>query len=313
MKRTGRPKKYFYFGLDAGNASIKIVGENFSERIPSYKTSHYLTDAIGSVQLNGVGFTVGRNALLGTKLFTRIVDDRYAKVNELESLYLGGLAHCLDCPSVMHNRLVVSSHAYSKLKDEIKSQLEKKEQQVTLAGQEITLTTEVLLVVPEGFGAVYEEKANLATLDFGNGTTVLTPYSKGKPGEPLIEYYGVQKLIYLIADEMKVVNGGYPGDVDDIRRALERGDLKVDDLNIREIYKKCLAAWWLEGLSTLCLKASRFVANGERVIALGGGVALPGFRKILEAKGFSPITERPEMVNAKGLYQLALKRGGLLA
>lgn len=310
MKKTGRPKKYFYFGLDAGNASIKIVGDDFEENIPSYKTSHYITDSIGSVQRNNEGFTVGRNAVLGTKLFTRTVDDRYAKVSDLESLYLGALAHRLECPGVMHNRVVVSSHAYSKLKNEIKSQLEKENQPVTLAGQEVLLTTEVLLVVPEGFGAVYQEKSNLATLDFGNGTTVLTPYSKGKPGDPLIEYYGVQKLIHLIADEMKSINGGYPGDVDDIRKALERGDLKVDNLNIRDIYKKCLAAWWQEGLSNLSKKASKFVSNGEKVIAVGGGVALPGFRKILEGKGFSPIGDRPEMANARGLYKLAVIKGG---
>jgi hypothetical protein len=63
----------------------------------------------------GIGFTVGRSALLGTNFYKRTVDDKFAKVEDLEALYLGALAH-YPCPSVMHNRLVLSSHAYSTLK-----------------------------------------------------------------------------------------------------------------------------------------------------------------------------------------------------
>lgn len=309
MKRnSGRPKKYFYFGLDAGNGSIKIVSDQFEERIPSYKTDNYLIDSRGSVQVEGIGFTVGRSALLGTNFYKRTVDDKFAKVEDLEALYLGALAH-YPCPSVMHNRLVLSSHAYSTLKHQIKAKLEKPERVVVLAGNSVKLTTEVLLIVPEGFGAIYQEKGDIASLDFGNGTTVLTPYSHGKPGEPIIEHYGVQHLIRLISRSMSSINGGYPGDVDDIRRALERGDFKVDNLSIKDIYKQCLSTWWIEGLTDIIHRAAKLSQDGDRIICIGGGVALPGFSKILSSKGFVPVKDHPEMANARGLYQLALLRG----
>lgn len=305
--KSGRPRKYFYFGLDAGNGSIKLVGDNFEERIPSYKTKKYLGDALGSVQVDGVEFTVGRNALIGNKLFKRIVDDNFAKVEDLEALYLGALAH-YQCPSEMHNRIVLSSHAYASLKDKIKKMLNKEQRTVVLAGKSVSLTTEVLMVTPEGYGAVYNEPGNLATFDFGNGTTILTPYSGCRPGVAMIEHYGVQDLIRLISEEMAGLNGGYPGNVDDIRSALERGDFNINGVSIKKIYNTCLKHWWNEGLLGLGNEASKLVKNGNKVICIGGGVALPNFSKVLETKGFVPVKEKPEMINARGLYALALRK-----
>lgn len=311
MKKTaGRPKKCFYFGLDAGNGSIKIVGEKFEERIPSYKTEAYLAESLGSVQLNGLVYTVGRNAILSQKICKRTVDDKFAKVEDLQALYLGALAH-FDCPSVMHNRIVVSSHAYATLKDKIIQSLKTEDMEVVLSGKQVRVTTDVLLIVPEGFGAIFTKKQDkFATLDFGNGTTVLTPYSKRKPGTALIEYYGVQRLIELISKEMMSINGGYPGDVDDIRRSLERGDLKLDggEIDISDIYKKCLKDWWNDGLKKIMKEAIKMAEDGEDVVCIGGGVALPNFSKILSAKGFKPIDKHPEMANARGLYQLAMEK-----
>jgi hypothetical protein len=312
MTKTGRPKTNFYFGLDVGNGNIKIAGDGLDERIPSYRTDEGQMDALGSVMLEGKGYTVGKSALLSQKFIKRTVDDRNAKVDGIESLYLGALAHHPQLPKDCLSRVVVSSHAWQSHKDQIKANLGQ-QRDVMLAGQKVNLSTEVMMVVPEGFGAVYNIAENCATLDFGTGTTILTPYQKGKPGESNTKHYGVQKLIRLISQEMKVVNGGYPGDEELIRRSLERGEMKVDGVNMTDIYKSCLKLWWNEGLSDLGKVAVDLLKDGYKIICIGGGVALPGFSKVLLTKKFEPITDRPEMANARGLYQLALitakKRG----
>lgn len=312
MTKPGRPKSNFYFGLDVGNGNVKITGDGLDERIPSYRTDDYQIDALGSVLFEGTSYTVGKSALLSQKFIRRTVDDRNAKVDSIETLYLGALAHHTDLPKELISRVVVSSHAYATHKEQIKQNLGL-DRELTLAGKKLKLTTEVLMVVPEGFGAVYNIPENCVTLDFGTGTTILTPYQKGKPGESITKHYGVQKLIKLISQEMKVVNGGYPGDEEMIRRALERGEMKVDGVAVSPIYKDCLKLWWNEGLSELGKIASELLKDKYRIICIGGGVALPGFANVLTSKKFEPITDRPEMANARGLYQLALitakKRG----
>lgn len=312
MTKTGRPKSNIYFGLDLGNGNLKIASHDLDECIPSYRTEDNHTDGLGSVLLEGKSYTVGKAALSSLKFVKRTVDDRNAKVDGIEALYLGSLAHHINLPKDCTSRIVVSSHAWQTHKDAIKDNLNQ-QRQVVLAGQKISLTTEVLLVVPEGYGAVYNLIENCATLDFGTGTTILTPYQKGKPGESRTQHYGVQKLIKLISQEMKSVNGGYPGDEELIRRSLERGEMKVDGVNISTIYKACLKTWWNDGLSDLGKSASELSKEGYKIICIGGGVALPGFSKVLTSKKFKPVLDRPEMANARGLYQLALttakKRG----
>jgi hypothetical protein len=306
--KCGRPKMYFYFGLDAGNGSIKIVGEEFEKRIPSYFTKNYVGECWGSVRTDKATYMIGESAISQSRLYDRTVDDKYAKVDKIEQLYLGALAH-YECKSVMHTRIVVSTHAYASKRDEIKKQLEK-ELLVTLAGKDVQLSTEVIAVVPEGYGAVYSKKNKLATLDFGNGTTTLTPYVNGKPcGEITIEPYGVQQLFKLISTEMASINGGYSGNVDLIRNALEREKFVVDDVSIQGIYKDCLKDWWNSGLAAIGKQATHMKENGAEIICIGGGVALPNFKKVLIKKGFSPVEDKPEMVNALGLYELA-KLGG---
>lgn len=307
MTKLGRPKKYLPVGLDAGNGSIKVVTDDFEKRIFSCFAKNYVGDCWGSVKTDKASYMIGESAISQTRLSEKTVDHKFAKIDKIQQLYLGALAH-YDCPPVMHVKLVVSSHAYHTKKDEIKKQLENenKELSVELAGNHVELTTEVIGVVPEGYGAVYLKKNKLATLDFGNGTTVLTPYESGKPcGEITIKHYGVQKLFKLISTEMASINGGYPGDVDLIRTALEREKFIVDEVSIQSIYKECLRDWWNSGLAEIGKLATCMKENGTEIICIGGGVALPKFKAVLTQKGFSPVEKEPEMVNALGLYELA--------
>ena len=234
--KVGRPQKIHFFGFNAGNGSLKLVGKEFDRRIISYKSNEYIPDVEGSVLVDGVGFTVGEQALYGSQLGRRTVDDVYAKTQDLDSLYLGALAHYDNLTSVMHNKVVLSSHAYSSLKEELKKQLSKPERIVILAGKEVRLTTELLMIVPEGYGAVYNLLYKLATLDIGRGTSILTPYSSGKPGKERTSSIAVQTFYEIISEKMRKFNGGIPGNIEAIQFALEKKSFivqyKGNDINI---------------------------------------------------------------------------------
>jgi Actin like proteins N terminal domain len=307
-----RPQTNFYLGLDLGNGSIKIASDNFSCRIPSFTSKHTPANTLGCVIDGKDCYLVGKGAL-SASFRQRTVDDRLSKINGIQKLYFGALAHLPSIPKAMTNRVVVSSHAYKSHKDIIKANLEGIKE-ITLCGVDTTVTTEVLLVVPEGYGAVWNDKRDIALLDFGTGTTLLTTYKNGKPVDFIPSSQGVQSLFTAISKEMIAINGGYPGDEDEIRRSLERGEKIVDGINISKVYKDCLIAWWNDNIKDLSQEATKLSKEGYQVVCIGGGVALPDFANILTKKGFSPIVERPEMVNALGLYDLAVvtaKKKGL--
>jgi hypothetical protein len=308
-----RPKLNFQIGLDLGNGNIKIATDNFVERIPSYLDNCAASDAVGCVQIPGEkSFCVGYGASQ-SKTGLPVSSDKSIKTDSIQKLYLGAIAHLPVIPKTMHAQIVVSSHAWESHKAIIKSNLEN-ELEVILSGTPVRLTTEVLMVVPEGFGAVaFANKAKIATLDFGTGTTLLTPYLNGKPQETKTSNEGVQKLIHMIGDKMKPINNGYPGDVNEVRRCLEAGKLvTADGCNFKSIYSEMLAYWWNTYLKDLSNQAKQLSESGYEIVCIGGGVALPSFSNVLIKKGFNPIVDRPEMASVKGLYQLALKKGALI-
>jgi hypothetical protein len=316
--KTGRPKKNFYIGLDAGNGWIKMVLDDAELRIPSYTSSRYIPECVGSVKDGKAEFTVGKNALydlMHDRNIKATGADPLAKIDSLEALYLGALSHYENLSNEMVCRIVVSTHAWAdqKYKQTIKDALNKAEKEVILSGKEVKLTTEVMFIMPEGFGAVHEEKGDFATFDFGNGTTILTPYVNAKPGVPIVEPCGVLNLISLVSREASSINGGKPIPEADVRAAIERGDLKIEDLSFKDIYKKCLTEWWNEGLNNVRSKASKLAQDNNRIICIGGGVLLPLFAGLLKHKKFEPELDRPEMLNARGLHKIAQMRGGVHA
>ncbi|WP_190946380.1 hypothetical protein [Nostoc flagelliforme] len=60
-------------------------------------------------------------------------------------------------------------------------------------------------------------------------------------------------------------------------------------------------------------EAQKLASNGYTVLCIGGGVALPGFSKVLESKKLTTYQGSPEMASVKGMYQLcetlATKKG----
>jgi hypothetical protein len=310
--KVGRPQKIHFFGFNAGNGALKLVGKDFERRIISYKSNEYIPDVEGSVLVDGVGFTVGEQALYGLQLGRRTVDDVHAKTQDLDSLYLGALAHYDNLTSVMHNKIVLSSHAYSSMKEELKKQLSKPERIVVLAGKEVRLTTELLMIVPEGYGAVYHLLDKLATLDIGRGTSILTPYSTGKPGKERTSPIAVETFYEIIYEKMRKFNGGIPGNIEAIQFALEKRSFNVqykgNAINIEEIYQDSLQEWW-KALLPMINHAKDMQSNNCKIYCIGGGVALPRLAGKLQEVGFNPVKKSPEMVDARGLYDIALKRG----
>ncbi|MBW4607407.1 MAG: hypothetical protein KME22_09310 [Hassallia sp. WJT32-NPBG1] len=308
-----RPKLNFQIGLDLGNGNIKIATGDTAERIPSYIDNCHTSDAVGSVLIKGDkldSFCVGYGAST-SKTGIPTSSDRSLKIDGVNKLYLGALAHLPNLPRKMHSQIIVSSHAWESHKDVIKNNLSK-DLTVKLADTEVELTTEVLAVVPEGFGAIaFNPSSKIATFDFGTGTTLLTPYINRKPQETRTSIEGVQKLIDMICESVKPINNGYVGNPNEVRRCIEQGTFKLaDGCDFKSTYTKCLAQWWQSYLKDLATEAQKLSNDGYEIICIGGGVALPTFGKVLASKKFTVITDRPEMVSVKGLYQLAAKKVG---
>jgi hypothetical protein len=113
--------------------------------------------------------------------------------------------------------------------------------------------------------------------------------------------------------DVRLINNGYPGDLNEIRRCLEAGKLvTADGCNFKKVYEEMLKYWWNTYLVDLGNQAVQLSESGYSIVCIGGGVALPAFANMLTKKGFHPVVDRPEMASVKGLYQLALKKGGLV-
>jgi hypothetical protein len=309
-----RPKQNFKIALDLANSCIKVAAEDYEDRLESYIDIHCRpSDSLGNVVIkdsaanNTEVFCVGYGAAK-SPTGRATITDKSTKIKDIHKLYLGALAHLPQLPSVMKNYIVVSSHAWQSHKDEIKAKLELC-RQVCLAGKDVDLTTEVLLVVPEGFGAIVDyNDEKIVTLDFGAGTTLLTPYIRKRPQESIVSHVGVNELYLMIQSAMKAKNYGYTGNVRKIREQIELGSLQVEGCNIKEVYQQCLVQWWNENLKEYSYEAVRLTKSGYRVICIGGGVALPGFSKVLTSKSLEVVSKRPEMASVRGMFKLAMQQ-----
>lgn len=306
-----RPRLNFKMAIDAANSAIKVACEGYEDKIASYIDYRCNpSDTLGNVVIKGDKddvFCVGYGASK-SPTGKATVSDKSTKINEIEKLYLGALSYChsklAPQSTTIKNHIVISSHAWQSHKEVIKSKLERSID-VVLAGKPIELTTEVLAVVPEGFGVVVTHGTEkFVTLDFGSGTTILTPYINKKPQESQVTDLGVNQLYVMIQSAMKSQNYGYTGDLRKIREQIENGKFIIDGCNIKDVYNQCLKQWWNDGLKEYAYEAQRLASTGYTVLCIGGGVALPGFSKVLESKKLASYQGSPEMASVKGMYQL---------
>lgn len=304
-----RPKTNHFFGLDLGNGNIKIVTDNLEQRIPSIHVKSVPADALGHITVDSKSYVVGYGALQ-SRVAINTVDDKSLKVEGIDRLYYGALSYVPHLGDKIKSYPVVSSHAWRTHKPQIKQKLEGS-YSVVLAGKLIEVETEVLSVVPEGYGAIVDEtQERVATLDFGTGTTLVTPYINRKPLDTVqAKNGGVHNLYLMISETMSQANYGYTGDINEIRRCLELQMFDINGVNIKPIYQEQLKVWWNERLKDVRNEVLKLQKDSFKIICIGGGVALPGFVPLLKKKDLIVVEASPELVSAKGLYRLALMQG----
>ncbi|WP_341531693.1 ParM/StbA family protein (plasmid) [Nostoc sp. UHCC 0302] len=298
-------QRIFPAGFDNGYGSLKLLVDGFEVvRVPSYISTADMEDVPGRVIFNGNAYTVGESAFRTGHHFDRNTDSNENKINNALLTLLGALAH-LPHRKAWHLKLVVSLHDVG-LAEELQ-QILNGEYQPILAGKQSDVKIEVLKVVPEGMGALFGQQLppKLTVLDFGNGTTLYSRYSKGKREVHTPFPAGVEVLIEDIAQKMKYLNGGKIGDAAKIRYCLEMGHTKYSrDIDIRDVYGACLKDWYEKYLKKPVNMTLDAKHTGDEIWAIGGGCLLPGFRKLLEKNGFK-IRENPVEANANGLLEMA--------
>lgn len=315
----GRPQQYYQIGLDLGNGAIKIASEYLTETIPSYvEETCIASDALGSIQLGDEAFCVGDSARRSTG-GKGTYSDIAMKTDKIYKLYLGAISYMVT--ALPHSvkkltaQIVVSSHAWKSHKQQIKDTLHR-EFNCKLNGKEYEITTQVLAVIPEGYGAIcFETAPKIVTLDFGTGTMMLTPYLNKNPQDSQKSNKGVVHLYKSIAEQMESINHGKPAEIDEIRKLIEdKSFITSDGVDFKSVYQSALLKWWNEDLKQYMREAQSLMNKGYKVKCIGGGVALPGFAEILQSLQFQVVTKRPELASAKGLYTLAQtlasKQGG---
>ncbi len=187
--------------------------------------------------------------------------------------------------------------------------------------QTIVVNVEVLGVLDEGTGVSYWHRqtnsiplsSTIATIDFGNGTTIATVWNGAKKMDFRIVPGGVNALIEAIANNLAFRKhlGGSPAKHHLVRHGVERGDYKygcnANAYNFREIYKTEGFRWLEQTLSEVFAFLSPYREEIEEAIAVGGGALLPGLSSVLHARDMKAIDD-PIFANARGLQALASLR-----
>ena len=307
MKQSHGNQKHFYAGFDNGYGSVKLLVEQHPViRIPSYISETDMEDVPGRVLVDGKAYTVGESAFRAGVFFDRNTDNNENKIKNAKITLFGALAH-LPHRKEWELKLAVSLHDAS-LAEQLKEKLNG-EFKPMLAGRESLVKVEVIKVVPEGVGclAVKQVPERLTLLDFGNGTTLISRYFKGKRESHNPYPSGVEKLIELLSHAIKPLNGGKIGDTARIRYALECGNTKYSPtLDFKPVYSETLKAWYDKYLAVPVRAAMDAKYQGDALWAIGGGCLLPGFQKLLTKNGFE-VLDNPVECNVQGLLIIAQK------
>jgi hypothetical protein len=316
-------------GLDIGNGSIKLMSKEQRLSIPSVISTE-INASGGRVKLEGVEYLLGEAALKNDRSTRQFTSDSPAiKVKDIKRLYFGTLAHYPNLSTTKSIQLVLSSNAFRKYGEEITKVLSGT-QIVELNGKHHNISTEVLRVVPEGYGVIaskqpVETKRGKETvelditghriflIDLGNGTAIKSVYESGCR-EPLVftpERYGVSKLFNAFQESTADVNYGTKLDIGEVRLIIEKGQLNYKGLDFVSIYKQCLTSWWEKGLKPIVDEAVAYQSKGYTVVCTGGGILLPAMKPSLAKKGFHWVKD-PVFANAQGLLMLATTKKELV-
>lgn len=311
--------------LDIGNGAVKMfsaMGETLVESYIQYVNPKDFPDFSYCVTYkSGPRSDLHQKSWLGgepaynysAKTLIRVTDDPTGKIDL-------GLQLCLSALAKLSHReewnlvVMASVHDHQLYGAGMRKALEGTHS-VFLNGKPSVVNIEVLKVVNEGFGAAVVLSADHSLqsgliIDIGNGTSIVRSYAGLKESGQYVNVTGgVEFLIEAIAKHETLRRQlNKAGDVHLIRQGIERGDFRYGNTSIsfKDIYAECVSVWLSASLKPLLREMGDRFASASAMIAIGGGVQLPGVAKALENKGFTAVSDS-RWLNAKGLYSLALR------
>lgn len=314
-------------GLDVGNGAVKIfsaLGKSITESYILYLNERATHNNAGYVEyiegsrsdLSGKQWIGGINAYYQSPSGIHRVNDSSDGKSELcLQLLLSALTNQIN-RAEWSLSICASVHDGKVFGKQVKQALEGVHK-VRMNGKSSTVNIRVERVLEEGSGVTVALKntcdfTNALIFDLGNGTAIVSAFNGLQLSYRDYEHNsGVEKLIEAIAtSEIVRQHLLKPADRHLIRQGIERGDFsygtRSDDWNFKEAYAAELPKWFEEGLKKLLKKTESRISSATAVIAVGGGSQLPGVKNLLAKRGIE-VPDNARFLNAKGLYQVALR------
>lgn len=314
-------------GLDVGNGAVKMFSAQGQTLLESYVL--YLPERATHANLGYVEYVSGDRADLAEKQWIgglnayyqsptgcyRVTDSRDGKAELCLQLLLSALTAFPHRKEWALN-ICASVHDGKVFGKAIRAALEGTHN-VRLLGKDCTVTIAVSKVLEEGSGVAYALRnaydfTNALLFDLGNGTSIVSAFNGLQMSHR--DYSpdsGVEKLIDAIASSDYVRTYlKRPGDRHLIRAGIEKGDFSYGTQNpgwnFKQAYIEALPRWFEQGLKPFVKAAETRVPAATAVIAVGGGSCLPGMVGLLAKKAIA-VPENPRWLNAKGLYEIAIR------
>ena len=319
--------QFMPIGLDVGNGAVKMfsaMGETLMESYVLYLNERATHSNIGYVEylegsrseLTGKQWISGVNAYYQeSSAMARVTDDRDGKAQLCLQLLLSTLTTQSQRPE-WNLSICASVHDGKVFGKAIKQALDGTHK-VRMNGKQSIVNIRVDRVLEEGSGVAVALKnafdfTNALLFDLGNGTSIVSAFNGLQlTHRDYASDAGVEKLIDSIAtSDLVRTQLLKPADRHLIRQGIEKGDFsygtRVTGWTFKDAYISELPKWFESGLKPFVKTAESRVPSATAVIAVGGGSQLPGVKGLLAKRGIE-VPDNARWLNAKGLYQVALR------
>lgn len=319
--------QFIPIGLDVGNGAVKLfsaLGESITESYVLYLNERATHNNSGYVEyfegsrsdLSGKQWIGGINAYYQSPGgIHRVNDSSEGKAQLCIQLLLSALSNQPHRPEWSLS-ICASVHDGKVFGKQIKQALEGIHK-VRINSKPSTINIRVERVLEEGSGVAVALKnafdfTNALLFDLGNRTAIVSAFNGLQlTDRDYAHDAGVESLIESIATCDAVRKHLLkPADRHLIRQGIERGDFgygtRSDGWTFKDSYIAELPKWFESGLKPLLKKAESRINSATAVIAVGGGSQLPGVKNLLSKRGIE-VPENARFLNAKGLYQVALR------
>lgn len=319
--------QFIPIGLDVGNGAVKLysaLGESITESYVLYLNERATHNNAGYVEyiegsrsdLSGRQWIGGLNAYFQSPSgIHRVNDNPQGKAELCLQLLLSALSSHPHRPEWSLS-ICASVHDGKVFGKAVKQALDGIHK-VRINGKSSTVNIRVERVLEEGSGVAVALKntfdfTNALLFDLGNGTAIVSAFNGLQLTDRDYQHdAGVESLIESIAtSEIVRKHLLKPADRHLIRLGIEKGDFsygtRSDGWGFKDAYVAALPGWFESGLKPLLKKAESRINSATAVIAVGGGTQLPGVKNLLSKRGIG-VPDNARFLNAKGLYQVALR------